>query len=159
MVYIDEPRVLGDLPMPLDALLETARGLGVSVTLSAQSLRQLPTHVQHAVLTNVATRIVFRQDSDDARLLARDLAGITPEDLGDLDQYEAVARINLGSGDLAPPVTIRSYPPSPETTDARAVAAAAASRYGVTLEQVDALLQARHEPAASGAIGRTRRVA
>jgi hypothetical protein len=28
MVYIDEPRALGDLPMPLDALLEQARGWG-----------------------------------------------------------------------------------------------------------------------------------
>ncbi len=38
LVYIDEPKALGDLPMPLDALLEQARGLGVGVTLAPQSI-------------------------------------------------------------------------------------------------------------------------
>lgn len=159
MVYVDEPRALGDLPMPLDALLETARGLGVSVTLSPQSIRQLPNNVQNAALTNVATRIVFRQDSDDARLLARDLAGITPEDLGDLSQYEAIARINVGPGDLAPPVSIRTNKPTKATTDGRALAIEAASRYGQTLKAVDDALIARHEPTGSGAVGRKRRTA
>ena len=79
MVYIDEPRALGDLPMPLDALLEQARGLGVGVTLAPQSMAQLPKSVREAALTNVATRVVFRQHADDARLLARDLPGVTPE--------------------------------------------------------------------------------
>lgn len=159
MVYVDEPRALGDLPMPLDALLETARGLGVSVTLSPQSIRQLPAAVQSAVLTNVATRIVFRQDSDDARLLARDLAGVSPEDLGDLAQYEAIARINIGPGDLAPPVSLRTDKPSTATTDGRTLATESASRYGQTLTAVDDALIARHEPAGSGTVGRKRRTA
>ena len=37
-VYLDEPRVLADLPVPLDGLFEMARGLGVGLTISAQSL-------------------------------------------------------------------------------------------------------------------------
>lgn len=157
MVYVDEPRALGDLPMPLDALLETSRGLGVSITVSPQSLKQLPQQVRDAVLTNVATRIVFRQDSDDARLLSRDLAGISPEDLGDLAQYEAVARINLGPGDLAAPVTIRTTGLGMATTDGRVLAMESAKRYGQTLKDVDDALIARHEPAAAGAVGRKRR--
>lgn len=158
MVYIDEPRALGHLPMPLDALLEQARGLGVGLTLAPQSVKQLSGSVQAAVLTNVATRVAFRQDADDARLLARDLAGVTPEDLGDLAAYEAVARINLGPGDLAPPVTIRTHRMSPASTDGKALARKSALAYGQTLKQVDDALQARHKITATTAhVGRKRR--
>lgn len=159
MVYIDEPRALGDLPMPLAALLEQARGLGVGITLAAQSLKQLPTSVRDAALTNVATRVVFRQDSEDARLLARDLAGIEPEDLGDLARYEAIARINLGPGDLVPPVSLRTDKPTRATTNGRALAATATTRNGLSLKAVDAALIARHEAVTSGAVGRKRRSA
>jgi hypothetical protein len=144
MVCIDEPRALGDLPMPLDALLEQARGLGVGVTLAPQSMAQLPKSVREAALTNVATRVVFRQHADDARLLARDLPGVTAEELGDLAAYEAVARIGLGPGDVAPTVTIKTTPLAKRTSDAAALRAASAGRYGVSLAEVDAALDARH---------------
>lgn len=160
MVYIDEPRALGDLPMPLDALLEQARGLGVGVTLAPQSMRQLSTNVRDAALTNVATRVVFRQDADDARLLARDLSGVTPEELGDLAAYEAVARIGLGPGALAAPVSLRTQPLGKPVSDGRELASASADRFGQTLSDVDAALQARHSDHAGDApVGRKRRTA
>ena len=157
MVCIDEPRALGDLPMPLDALLEQARGLGVGVTLAPQSMAQLPKSVREAALTNVATRVVFRQHADDARLLARDLPGITAEELGDLNAYEAVARIGLGPGDVAPSVTIKTTPMSKATSDGAVLRVASAARYGVSLAEVDAALDARHRaPAADAPVGRKR---
>lgn len=157
MVYIDEPRALGHLPMPLDALLEQARGLGVGITLAPQSVKQLPKNVQAAALTNVATRVVFRQNADDASLLARDLSGVTAEDLGDLAAYEAVARIGLGPGDVAEPVTIRTQPLAKATIDGRALAAANAEHRGQSLESVDTALQKRHEAARTTPVGRKRR--
>jgi len=159
LVYIDEPKALGDLPMPLDALLEQARGLGVGVTLSPQSVSQLPKSVREAALTNVATRVVFHQNADDARILARDLPGVTPEDLGELKAFEAVARIGLGPGDIAAPVTIRTSPPGPRISDSAAIRAAAATRWGATLNDVDDALSARHQPTAAsdGPVGRRRR--
>lgn len=158
-VYIDEPRALGSLPMPLDALLEQARGLGVGVTLAPQSMTQLPKSVREAALTNIATRIVFRQDADDARLLARDLAGISPEDLGDLAAFEAVARIGLGPGDVAPPVTLRTAPPAKGVSDPRAIAKASAERFGLTTAEVDAALRGRHAADKAVPVGRRRRSA
>lgn len=158
MVAIDEPRALGDLPMPLDALLEQARGLGVGVTLAPQSMAQLPKSVREAALTNVATRVVFRQHADDARLLARDLPGVTAEELGDLAVYEAVARIGLGSGDVAPSVTIKTSRMGQPVSNGSALQAASAARYGVSLSDVDAALEARHQsPAARTPVGRKRR--
>jgi hypothetical protein len=158
MVCVDEPRALGDLPMPLDALLEQARGLGVGVTLAPQSMAQLPKSVREAALTNVATRVVFRQHADDARLLARDLPGVTAEELGDLAKFEAVARIGLGPGDVAPSVTIKTTPMSKAISDGDALRAASADRYGISLSDVDATLDARHHAAAADApVGRKRR--
>jgi energy-coupling factor transporter ATP-binding protein EcfA2 len=157
-VCIDEPRALGDLPMPLDALLEQARGLGVGVTLAPQSMAQLPKSVREAALTNVATRVVFRQHADDARLLARDLPGVSAEDLGDLAAYEAAARIGLGPGDVAPTVTIKTMRPGTVVSDGTALRAASAARYGVSLDAVDEALDARHRvQAADTPVGRKRR--
>ena len=160
LVYVDEPKALGDLPMPLDALLEQARGLGVGVTLAPQSVAQLPKSVREAALTNVATRLVFRQDADDARLLARDLRGITPEELGDLGAYEAVARIGLGPGDLAAPVTLKTEAPSKALSNSAELRESSAKRWGVSLSDVDAGLGERHKPESRKApVGRKRRTA
>lgn len=160
LVYIDEPKALGDLPMPLDALLEQARGLGVGVSLAPQSVTQLQKSVREAALTNVATRVVFRQDADDARLLARDLRGVTPEELGDLGAYEAVARVGLGPGDLAAPVTLRTAPMAKPQSNPKLLREASAQRWGVSLSDVDAALSERHKPSDSNApVGRKRRAA
>jgi hypothetical protein len=156
-VYVDEPRALGDLPMPLDALLEQARGLGVGLTLAPQSLSQLPKAVREAALTNAATRIVFRQHADDAHLLARDLSGVTPEELGDLAAFEAVARVGLGPGDVAPLVSIQTAPLGPGVSDPQALRQVSAERYGVSLDEVDAALTARHQAETSAPVGRRRR--
>lgn len=153
MVSIDEPKALDDLPMPLDALLEQARGLGVGVTVAPQSLVQLPKSLREAILTNAATRIVFSQNADDARLLAKDLAGVSAEDLQDLAAFEAVARVGLGPGDVAPPVTIRTAPPSKPTSNPDDIRRDSASRYGMTLKDVDGALNERHRAAAGPAIG------
>lgn len=158
LVSIDEPRALGDLPMPLDALLEQARGLAVGVCLAPQSMGQLPRSVRDAALTNIATRIIFRQQADDARLLARDLPGVAPEDLGDLAAFEAVARIGLGPGDVAPPVTIRTAKLPPVISSAADLRRRSAERFGVSLSEVDAALTERHASPSMGApVGRKRR--
>jgi hypothetical protein len=156
-VYVDEPRALGDLPMPLDALLEQARGLGVGVCLAPQSMSQLPKSVREAALTNAATRIVFRQHADDANLLARDLPGVTAEQLGDLAVFEAVARVGLGPGDVAPLVSVKTAPLGRVVSDPRGLREASAERYGASLDEVDAGLLARHRAGETAPVGRRRR--
>lgn len=155
--YLDEPKALGALPMPLDLLLEQARGLGCGVVISPQSVSQLPAEVQRAVLTNAATRIAFRQEADDARLLARDLPGVSPEELGDLGQYEVVARIGLGPGDVAPPVTLRTLPPGKQLSDPQRLSETSAADYGLGLAQVDEQLAARHNVDERAPVGRVSR--
>lgn len=156
-VCIDEPQVLNALPVPLDRLLEKSRGLGVGLTVAVQSVTMLPKAISRAALTNAATLVAFRQNADDARLLARELEGVSPDDLQALGQFEVTARIGLGDGAIAPPVTGLTFPPSPPTSDPAQVRAASAARYGLEPAAVDAALFARHEPANDVPIGRTGR--
>jgi hypothetical protein len=157
--YVDEPRALGDMPMPLDSLLEQSRGLGVGICIAPQSVGRLSGDVRSTVLTNVATRIVFRQNAEDAKVLARDFREVSADDLSDLSAWETVARIGLGPGDIAPAVTIRTRPPVPPLRDGRELAARARSRWGRTIEEVDASLRARHgqQKGDRGPVGRRAR--
>jgi hypothetical protein len=143
-VYVDEPKVFTDIPMPLDSLFELARGLGVGLTLSAQSITQLPTDLAQAALTNAATLIAFRQNADDAKLLARELPGVSAEELQALGRFEIAARIGLGPGDVSPPVTGRTVAPTEPISDPEAVRRESAERYGVDPKEVDAALLERH---------------
>jgi hypothetical protein len=143
-VYVDEPKVFTDIPVPLDSLFELARGLGVGLTLAAQSLTQLPAELSQAALTNAATLVAFRQNHDDARLLARELPGMTPEELQALGRFEMAARIGLGPGDVSPPVTGRTLPPAEPISDPEAVRRESAARYGRDPSDIDAALLTRH---------------
>jgi hypothetical protein len=163
--YVDEPKVLADLPVPLDSLFELARGLGVGLMLGAQSLTQLPQAVQRAALTNAATIVAFRQAADDAQLLARELRGLNAEELQGLGRFGVALRLGLGPGDVAPVATGATLPLPKPSSDPRDVRRASAERYGVPLAAVDEALRARHglagraKPQAStdAPVGRVRR--
>jgi hypothetical protein len=145
LCYIDEPKVLGDIPVPIDSIFELARGLKVGLTLTAQSVMQLPTAVRNAALTNAATLVAFRQNHDeDAELLARHLPGVNAEGLLHLGAFEMIARIGLGPGEVASPASGRTLPPPKETSDPALVRKASAERYGRDLSLVDRALAERH---------------
>ena len=165
LAYVDEPKVLGDIPVPMDSMFELARGMGVGLTISAQALDQLPDPVRKAALTNAATLVAFRQTADDAALLARDLSGVTAEQLQSLGRFEIVARIGLHAGEIAAPASAHTLPAPAPISDPQAVRAASAVRYGTAPATVDQTLAARHhqptgnkkDGPSSTVIGRTRR--
>jgi hypothetical protein len=143
-VYVDEPAVFADVDVPLDTLFELARGLSVGMVLSAQSLTQLPGDLARAALTNAATLIAFRQNSDDARLLARELPGVSAEELQALGRFEIAARIGLGPGDVSPPVTGRTRPLSTALSNPAEIRRESAERYGAHPAEIDRQLRERH---------------
>jgi hypothetical protein len=163
--YIDEPKVLGDLPVPLDSIFELARGLGVGLTLAVQSIAQLPTPIKNAALTNAATLVAFTQNhDDDAALLARHLPGLATDALLHLGPFELIARIGLGPGDTATPVSGRSLPPPPTSADPKTIRRRSAELYGRDPKQVDQELEQRHSlasdsPERGAPLGRRRRPA
>ena len=144
LAYIDEPRVLADIPVPLDGLFERARGHGVGLTIAAQSMTQLPTAVRAAALTNAATLVAFRQTAEDAELLARQLPSVTAEGLQGLGAFEIIARVGLGPGEVTAPVSARTLPPPAVMSDPVEVRQLSGERYGADPAAVDQALAERH---------------
>jgi hypothetical protein len=143
--YIDEPKILSDVPTPIDSLYELARGLGVGMLTACQSLAQLPPGLRAAATSNSATLIAFRQNAADSRIVSPELPGVSPEQLQHLGAYEVVMRLGLGPGDVTAPVTGRTLAPHAATSDPDEVRRRSAERYGVDPAEVDAALAARYE--------------
>ena len=144
-IYIDEPKVLTSVPVPLDSMFELFRGMNVGLTMTGQAITQLPKDVQQAALTNASTLVVFRQNARaDAELLARLLPGVSAEQLQHVEKFSAVMRLGLGDGEVAPTVTGTTLAPLAPVTDPLALRRASAARYGRSAEEVDAALLERH---------------
>lgn len=159
MVVIDEPRALSGLPVPLDVLFEQARGHGVGLTIAAQSISQLPDGVAQAVMSNVATIGAFRQNADDASVLARYLGGLAASDLQGLEAFELMLRLGLGNGRVSTPLTLTTSPLGQPLRRASSVTRAYVERVGQQPADVDRALAERHR-FGSGSdlpVGRVRR--
>lgn len=146
MAYIDEVAVLASLPLPLDGLLERARGHGVGLTLAPQALSQLTPNLRASLLANVGSLIAFGQHSEDeAKVLARNLREVTAEQLMHLGRHEVAMRLSLGPGAITRTMTGLTLPTREPISDPAAVRAASAERYGQDIEVIDTELRQRHE--------------
>jgi len=165
MAYVDEVAALGALPLPLDHLLERARGHGVGLTIAPQSLGQLSPGLRSALLANVGSLVSFRLNHQDATAVATELAAVTARQLQHLEPFEVALRLSLRPGAVTPVMTGRTLPLEPATGDAAAVRSMAGERYGLSLEAVDAQLDQRAgapmpaeaEDAAPASLGTRRR--
>ncbi len=145
LLYLDELSALGALPLPLDDLLERARGLGVGLTLSPQSLSQLAPALRQTVLANVGSLVAFRQrSSEEAAALARELPGVRADQLQHLDPFEIALRLGLRHGVTTPVMTAFTSPLPEPIRSGDALAAHAAERFGAPIDEVDAAFAARH---------------
>jgi hypothetical protein len=152
-VYLDEVQALTDLPIPLDHFFEQARGLGVGISVATQATAALPERLRRSILTNAGSIIAFRTGADEARVLARELPGIEPQDILGLGRYEAVARLSLGHGAVAPTLTGTSLPPASATGFGAALRDHAASRFGMDRAQVEARIRDRYEHGPEDGLG------
>ncbi len=138
-MYLDEVGALGALPLPLEALLERARGLGVAVTLAPQTLSQMPPTLRDAVLGNVGTIAAFRQTSaKEAHAVAAELPGVSADQLQALERFEIALRLSLGPGATTSVMTGVTAPTPAPVTDAAELSRYASARWGVPLSEVDA---------------------
>jgi hypothetical protein len=138
MAYIDEVAVLASLPLPLEGLLERARGHGVGVTLSPQAVSQLSQSLRASLLANVGSLVAFRQSGEEeANVLAKALPGVTPPQLQHLGAFEVAMRLSLGPGRSTLPMTGQTLPPSEPRSDAAEVRRVAGERFGRDTPDVD----------------------
>jgi hypothetical protein len=137
-IYVDElATVVNGLPNNLELIAERARGLGASLTVAVQTVGRVPEPTRSALLGNLATLISFRAGATEAAAIARELPGISPDDLMALGRFEVAARVGTGLGSAVSVVTGRTEPLPSVTGQAEAIRDRSARMYG----------SAPHEPA------------
>lgn len=149
MVLIDEFHTLIHLPTSLGELLAQARGLGVGLTLAHQHFGQLTPEMRRDVLANARSRVVFQQSIEDARLLARGLPELEPEDLQGLPSREVVASL-VSAAEVQPAVTGKTRPLGPPTGTATAARERSRLTYGMDSAAIEAALLQRRGQTATG---------
>jgi hypothetical protein len=123
-------------------MLAQARGLGVGLTLAHQYLGQLNDTIKTAVLGTVRSQIVFQLQPEDAKAVSSRFLPLMPDDLVGLAAYEVAVRPCVNGATLGP-VTGRTLPLPPPTTDGAALIQASLSRYGRPRDSVEAALSER----------------
>lgn len=130
-IYIDETAtIVNGLPNNLELIAERARGLGASLTVAVQTLGRVPEPTRSALLGNLATLISFRAGATEAATIARELPGISANDLMALGHFEVAARVGTGVGSAVSVVTGRTTPLPPVTGQAAAIRDRSARVYG-----------------------------
>jgi hypothetical protein len=99
-IYLDEAEHL--VTPSVASFVTGVRKYAVGMHLSIQHLAQLRSlpQVEHAVLGNAHTRIMFRVGDDDARKLADGLSAFDASDLRNLAKGEAIVRFGEGRNDF-----------------------------------------------------------
>jgi type IV secretory pathway TraG/TraD family ATPase VirD4 len=155
--YVDEFQDYVGIPTSFADLLAQTRSYKFGLALLHQGFFQLPNDLKQAVLTNARSRVAFQLGHTDAATLAKEFGpDVTPDDLGALGAFEAIAQVSAGS-QVSRPVSIKTLPPPPVTSQAETVRAVSRQRYGRPVAEVEAELRARSERQPAGAIKRTRR--
>lgn len=144
MVHIDEFHTLVHSEASLGDLLAQARGHGVGLVLAHQHLGQLSPELRRDVLANARSKVLFQQGLEDARLLARGLPELEPEDLQGLPSREVVLSL-VTNAEVQPAVTGRTLPLAPPTGTADAARAHSRRTYGVERADVETAMAKRRE--------------
>jgi hypothetical protein len=130
-IYVDELATLTNgLPNSFELAAERFRGLGAGLTVALQTLGRIPEPTRSALVGNAATFITWRAPAEEAAAIARQLPGLTPQDVQSLGRFEVAARVGTGIGSAISVVTGRTEPLPPETGMADAIRDTSAARYG-----------------------------
>lgn len=148
-LFMDEFQDFVHLPIDPEDMLVKARGFGLGMVLAHQHLDQLPKSLEHAVMNNARTKVVFQTNASDASAMAREFGTLVePHDFQHLGAYEALVRVNTPTG-MSPPLTLATYPPVKGFGRGREVVNWSRERYGRPLDEVQTEIEARRMPASA----------
>lgn len=159
-LFFDELQALTDQGIGLEELLEQARGYGASVTIATQAIGRTPESIRHSLLSNVGTLIALRSGADESARIARELPGLSAQDIQSLPPYEVAARVAAGEGSGSIVVTGRTESLGEPTGQGQRIRARSAERYGRSREAIQAAIRERYGQASApidGEQGRTGR--
>lgn len=140
-LYFDELQSLTSLPIGLELFFERTRGLGCGVVVATQALARLPETIRVSLLGNVGSLVTFAAGADEATRIAKELPGLSVQDVQSLGRFEVAARIHTQAGAVT--LTGRTEPLPPPAGHAQAIRRASALRYGTDPAEVEANLARR----------------
>jgi hypothetical protein len=106
-LVVDESQRLSGASLP--ALLRESRKAGLANILVTQYIDAWSEELTQSILGNVGTLVAFRCGVSDARRLAPALRPFGPEDLDDLDRYQAVVKMQV-DGHTMPAFKVNTLP-------------------------------------------------
>ncbi|CCB93753.1 hypothetical protein SALIVB_1480 [Streptococcus salivarius CCHSS3] len=136
-IYIDEtPSFLGIPNSNLDEALSQSRQFNVGWNIGFQHLAQMTPQLKAGIESNVANKIVFGLNLDEAREMAKYTLEIDKEDFYSLPPFWAYIRTEIS------PNTYRwligkTYPPKPKIRDSRVPFLNSLNRYGQDFSEIE----------------------
>jgi hypothetical protein len=136
-LYLDEFGDFMNLPVDIESILDKSRSANLGMILAHQRLSHLTPSLRDGVMTNPATKVVFRTSAQNASFIAREFGGyVKDHDFMGLPPYEAIALVGVDGG-IAPPVSMTTRPPGKLTGNAERVRNLSGSRYGRPIADVE----------------------
>ena len=136
-IYIDEmPSFLGIPNANLDEALSQSRQFNVGWNIGFQHLAQMSPQLKAGIESNVANKIVFGLNLDEAREMAKYTLEIDKEDFYSLPPFWAYIRTEV-SPNAYRWIIGKTYPPKPKIRDSRAPFLNSLSRYGQDISEIE----------------------
>ena len=136
-IYIDEtPSFLGIPNANLDEALSQSRQFNVGWNIGFQHLAQMSPQLKAGIESNVANKIVFGLNLDEAREMAKYTLEIDKEDFYSLPPFWAYIRTEI-SPNTYRWIIGKTYPPKPKIRDSRTPFLNSLSRYGQDISKIE----------------------
>ena len=136
-IYIDEtPSFLGIPNANLDEALSQSRQFNVGWNIGFQHLAQMSPQLKAGIESNVANKIVFGLNLDEAREMAKYTLEIDKEDFYSLPPFWAYIRTEI-SQNTYQWIIGKAYPPKPKIRDSRTPFLNSLSRYGQDISEIE----------------------
>ena len=136
-IYIDEtPSFLGIPNANLDEALSQSRQFNVGWNIGFQHLAQMSPQLKAGIESNVANKIVFGLNLDEAREMAKYTLEIDKEDFYSLPPFWAYIRTEI-SPNTYRWLICKTYPPKPKIRDSRTPFLNSLSRYGQDISEIE----------------------
>lgn len=136
-IYIDEtPSFLGIPNANLDEALSQSRQFNVGWNIGFQHLAQMSPQLKAGIESNVANKIVFGLNLNEAREMAKSTFEITKEDFYSLPPFWAYLRTEI-SPNTYRWIVGKTYPPKPKIRDSRTPFLNSLNRYGQDISEIE----------------------
>jgi hypothetical protein len=157
-LYLDEFQLMTKLPTGLDDMLNRSRKHKLGLVMATQYLEAQSAELKSAIMNNARTKVIFQTSNEEARMWQREFGNqyVNDHDFTRIRQYEAIAQVATPSG-VNSPVTLTSLAPISKTGVATLALRMSASKYGRSIDEIEAEVTARRKKPQTASVRRAPR--